>query len=124
MVDAARQKHAMILKLVFVCFIFNALAAYSLRGIPLPWLGLALATVAAVVCFTKTRMGIPTFPGGSFLLIYFLYALLLNCYYYAGGQFETLVPPLNTTPYAVFISLRFPRSSLFPCYCFINCSVS
>jgi len=93
------------LRLVFLCFICNALAAYSLFGIPLPWMGLALAPVAAVVCFART--GIPSFPGHGFLLVYAIYALLLNLYYYVGGQFETLMPSLSTTPYTVFISLRF-----------------
>lgn len=105
MTEARHIHHRNTLRIVFVCFIFTALAAYSFFGIPLPWMGLALAPVAAVICFART--GIPSFPGHGFLLVYAIYALLLNLYYYVGGQFETLMPSLSTTPYTVFISLRF-----------------
>lgn len=105
MTKARHIHHRNTLRLVFACFICNALAAYSLLGIPLPWIGLALAPVAAMLCFVKRRA--VSFPGLSFLVLYVLYALLVNLCFYYVGDFEGFMPPLSTTPYLVFVSLRF-----------------
>ena len=109
MINSNRNTHGnTALRLVFACFICDVLAAYSTYGIPLPWIGLCLAPVAAAACLAKTRM--PSFPGRSFVLAYAVYALLINLYYFdVDGRFEALMPPLSTTHYPVFIALRFFR---------------
>jgi hypothetical protein len=105
MTEARHIHHRNTLRLVFACFVFNALDAYSLLGIPLPWVGMALATVAAMLCFVKRRAF--SFPGLSFLVLYVLYSLIVNLYFYCVSDFEGLMPPLSTTPYLVYVSLRF-----------------
>lgn len=105
MLDANRQAHTMTLRLVFVCFICGVLPAYSLLGIPFPWFGLALAPIAATFLLAQNRL--ISFPGLSILVLYVLNALLVNVCSCCVSDFAGLMPSLSTTPYLVFVALRF-----------------
>ena len=83
----------------------NALGAYSLSGIPLPWIGQATITAAALVALLSGR--VQRVPGSGGLFLYFAWAVACTAVNAAVTDYSLLMPPLATTPYPIFLLLRF-----------------
>lgn len=92
--------------LIYAALMFgNALDAYNLGPIPVQWLA-QLGTIAAVLFLGCTHK-LYIVPGSQVLLWFLLWALLVTTFNSAINDYKSLMPPLATTPYPVFISLRF-----------------
>lgn len=88
-------------KLLCLCFLLDAFAAYSVFGVPLPWLGMAAVTLLSVH-FVKIYK-LPTFSWFSVFVYYSILSTLLNVIF---ADYYVDMPLLSTTPYPVYIGLR------------------
>ncbi|MGN6516062.1 MAG: O-antigen ligase family protein [Rhizomicrobium sp.] len=89
---------------VVVGLICNMLAAYSAGPIPVDWLSRVIFIVgAAMMLFSGTLPKVPAFSSLSLLFIWAIFATI-------GGLIDNSIQfrmPFLTTPYPVFIALRF-----------------
>jgi hypothetical protein len=89
---------------LIVALITNALAAYNLGPIPIDWMSrAALIAGAAMMLFSGT---LPKLPAFTSLVLLFQWALITTVTGYFDHSIELQMPML-TTPYPVFIGLRF-----------------
>jgi len=97
------------LKLILV---LNALAAYALGPIPIPWLATLSAIAVCVLLFATSSIRLP--PGTAWVLIFSVWALGVTL-----GNLA-LSDPLNlperaTTGYSTYVTLRFVQILSFLC---------
>ncbi|MCB0362452.1 MAG: hypothetical protein KDD35_07010, partial [Bdellovibrionales bacterium] len=91
---------------IFLFLLFlQACAAYSIGPIPLQWVGQSGIVVLFFSIFLGRRIRI--FPGFYMLVIFLMWTLGVTLANMLSADYSVLVPPLATTPYLVYVSLRF-----------------
>jgi len=93
--------------LVLYCTLFggSALEAYNIAFVPIEWL--IKVGLIAVVLFLGFTRGVYIVPGSRVLLSFFFWALLVTAANSLFTDYASIMPSLATTPYPIFISLRF-----------------
>lgn len=86
-------------------FFVSALGAYNISFVPIDWL-IKIGLIAVVV-FVAYSQRLYTVPGSRILFAFFFWALLVTALSSMFNDYASMMPPLATTPYSVFISLRF-----------------
>lgn len=92
------------LRTVF-CFLIllNVLASVSVFGVPLPWVGMALSVPVAFALLNRVKqLWVACFLPLTLLATY---CVLLNIFYW--DQFSVSHPSEATTPYSVYVILRY-----------------
>ncbi len=91
---------------IYIVFLFgSALGAYSIGFVPIQWLvNIGLIIVVVFVAFTHRLYVLPGIQPLLCLFIWGLFVTVLNVLF---NDFARLVPSLATTPYPLFVSLRF-----------------
>jgi O-antigen ligase len=91
---------------LFALLVFgSALDAYSIFGVPIQWLVQIITIAAATYLALKHRVGAP--PGFGILVVFLLWAVCVTGVSLAISDYESQLPPLVTTPYPLFLALRF-----------------
>lgn len=102
---------------VFIFYIFlflifsHSLAAYAIKGLPIQWM--AQAGFVSLFGWLLFRNKVYLFPGAFIFLLFFLWALMVTFVNYVVHDHSRLMPGGATTPYGVFISLRFLGMAFF-----------
>jgi hypothetical protein len=94
----------LLLVLFVVVFVGTALDAYSVAGVPLPWLAQGIAISAALLLLVSKPRRRP--PGFSWFLVFLLWTLATTAGAAALGSYADLMPSHATTPYPLFLALR------------------
>ena len=85
----------------------NALEAYNLGSVPIEWLAnVGLIIIVVLVALTDRLYVV---PGSKLLLWFFLWGLFVTGFNILLNDYASLMPPLATTSYPVFVSLRFVK---------------
>lgn len=82
----------------------TALDAYSVAGVPLPWLAQVAAIGAALPLLVSRPRRRP--PGFAWYLLFLCWTIALTVGAAALGSYGELMPPDSTTPYLLFVALR------------------
>jgi len=101
-----------ILLVVYTVFLFGgALGAYNIGSIPIQWLvNVGLITTVVLVALTDRLYVV---PGSKPLLWLFVWGLFVTGFNILLNDYASLMPPLATTSYSIFVSLRFVQISAF-----------
>jgi len=104
---AGRRKKSFFARLIYggfaACMLATALAAYNIGPIPIQWIGQSGFLVLGLVVLSTGRR----VPGTGWLLAYIAWSAILTIGTASVSDYERLMPPLATTPYPVFVALRF-----------------
>lgn len=103
-------KESQIYFLFKIAVIFTVLEGYSLKSIPLPWVGSALLIVICFLSIGKLYKTEP--PYFKIAIVFFLWAVgitIINI----SGEYASIMPSEATTPYPIFIFLRFLDLAMF-----------
>lgn len=95
------HKQDLAFNLFKLVFIVNAITAYEVFRMPIPWFSVLFLTIAVVIIPKIIYQSI-TSKGGIVFFILIVYSLLITVYNW-GGEYSAK----PTTPYAVFIILRY-----------------
>ena len=86
-----------------VCILATALAAYNVGPIPISWIGDAGLFALGLLVFSRVRPA----PGTGWLIAYIVWSAVVTIATASVSDYGSLMPPLATTPYPVFVALRF-----------------
>jgi hypothetical protein len=89
----------------------EALQAYAVRGVSLPWMGQCLTLAFVAFLLLQTRL--VRVPGLAILGLLLAWGSVVTLANSTNGQFENLMPVYATTPYPVFVALRLVSISAF-----------
>lgn len=90
---------------IFVFLLFlQACAAYSIGPVPLQWI--AQAGIVLLFLWLFLRRHIRVFTSFHLLMIFLMWTLGVTLANMLSTDYSVLVPPLATTPYLVYVSLR------------------
>lgn len=84
--------------------VLDALEGYAIAGVPLPWLGMALAIPVILVQATYQRLRAP--PGVMLYLVLVVWLFANTMVASMLGPYAEMHPSTATTPYAGFVLLR------------------
>jgi len=88
-----------------ILLVLNALDAYNIGRVPVTWISqLGLIACAGYVAF---RYRLASLPAHKRLWVFLGWAALITAVNIVVGQYARLMPSGATTPYALFVSLRF-----------------
>ncbi len=87
--------------MILVC---NALDAYSVGPVPVSWLGQAAAIAVALYLVVREPIRLP--PGGILWPLLMVWGIALSVFQGALEDYASMMPPMATTPYPIFIALR------------------
>lgn len=115
---AARAAAVSVLQIFIICFALTGLAAYSVAGVPVVWVGLVgFISLAAGLILSTNRVRL--FPGGGALFLFLswtVFAQVLN-----AGRWGRLMPEGATLSYPFFVLARYLNvfafaGALYACY--------
>lgn len=86
--------------------VLDALAAYTVLGVPIPWFSYACAFLGLILLVKKNDMRVRVPPASSIVLILIFYAMVVQLLSTAMGHSYSM-PTKATTGYWMFIMARF-----------------
>ncbi|MFG0334135.1 MAG: hypothetical protein ACF8TS_12290, partial [Maioricimonas sp. JB049] len=106
-VDAREATTQRLLSLLFLTTVIcSAVAAYNVGPIPIPWGGHVLAICGTVLLVLRT-LRTPLLPGAGMFLLWGVLLATTTVAQTMNHRYAGLMPELATTPYPVFLTLRF-----------------
>jgi hypothetical protein len=84
--------------------VLDALEGYTIGGMPLPWIGMAMAIPVMIVTSAHQRLRAP--PGTAVYLVLLLWLFGNTSVASMLGPYADMHPSTATTPYPVFVLLR------------------
>ena len=91
--------------------VLHSLAAYAIGPIPFPWLAQILAMY--LFLWIGFKSGLRIAPGMVLFVFFFVYALVITSYQSIIGDYFRFMPPKATTPYLMYVALRFMTMASF-----------
>ena len=91
--------------------VLHSLAAYAIGPVPVPW----VAQMIAIYLFfwIGIKSGLRIAPGMVLFVFFFIYALIVTSYQSMIGDYYNYMPQKATTPYFMYIVLRFGTMASF-----------
>jgi hypothetical protein len=105
-------------RMLVVTLVLHALAAYAIGPVPFPWLAQMLAMW--MFLWIGFKSGLRIAPGMVLFVFFFIYALLVTSYQSIIGEYYRFMPPKATTPYLMYIALRFMTMASFGSLVFVT----
>jgi len=90
-----------------ILFLGSSLGAYNIAFVPIEWLTKVGLITTVIFIAGSRKLHLYTVPGVRIVLFFFLWALLITAGNILLKDYASMMPPLATTPYPIFISLRF-----------------
>jgi hypothetical protein len=105
-------------RMLVVTLVLHALAAYAIGPVPFPWLAQLMAMW--MFLWVGFKSGLRIAPGMILFSFFFIYALLVTSYQTIIGEYYRFMPPKATTPYLMYIALRFMTMASFGSLVFVT----
>lgn len=103
-------KEKQMYSLLKIGLVFAALEGYSIKFIPLPWLGSVFFVILGFLSIPKLCKTVP--PYLKISIVFFIWAVVITLVN-ISGEYAVLMPGRATTPYPLFITLRFLELAVF-----------
>lgn len=97
--------------LFLVLLVLHSLGAYAVFSVPFPWFGQAGLVVLCLYMAYRTHLILP--PGFLNFMAFVVYAILITFFFSTLQDYSALMPAKATTPYGLFIFLRFFQLASF-----------
>lgn len=97
--------------------VLDGLAAYSVGPLPLPWIGKFLVLAFAIGLLGVSRL--PLYPSATIVVLFVLWNWLSTAVGTLQTDYAQLMPPLATSDYLLFLTLRLTNLMAFAAVVFL-----